>query len=47
VDEVFNVMRELDKEGMTQIVVTHHGPFARDVASRVLVLGDEGPRWDL
>ena len=24
VDEVFNVMRELDNEGMTQIVVTHH-----------------------
>ena len=29
VDEVFNVMRELDNEGMTQIVVTHHEQFAR------------------
>ena len=36
VDEVFNVMRELDREGMTQIVVTHHEQFAREVASRVL-----------
>jgi L-cystine transport system ATP-binding protein len=36
VDEVFNVMRELDKEGMTQIVVTHHEQFAKDVASRIL-----------
>jgi ABC-type polar amino acid transport system ATPase subunit len=36
VDEVFNVMRELDKEGMTQIVVTHHAQFAREVAARLL-----------
>jgi L-cystine transport system ATP-binding protein len=36
VDEVFNVMRELDNEGMTQIVVTHHEQFAKEVASRVL-----------
>jgi L-cystine transport system ATP-binding protein len=36
VDEVFNVMRGLDNEGMTQIVVTHHAPFAKEVASRVL-----------
>jgi ABC-type polar amino acid transport system ATPase subunit len=36
VDEVFNVMRELDKEGMTQIVVTHHAQFAREMAARVL-----------
>jgi ABC-type polar amino acid transport system ATPase subunit len=36
VDEVFNVMRELDSDGMTQIVVTHHTQFARDAASRVL-----------
>jgi ABC-type polar amino acid transport system ATPase subunit len=26
-DEVFSVMRELDNEGMTQIVVTHHEQF--------------------
>jgi len=45
VDEVFNVMRELDNEGMTQIVVTHHKQFAQDAASRVLLFGDDGPRW--
>ena len=38
VDEVFNVMRELDKDGMTQIVVTHHAQFAKDVGSFVLEL---------
>jgi len=45
VDEVFNVMRELDNEGMTQVVVTHHTQFAQDAASRVLLFGDAGPRW--
>jgi L-cystine transport system ATP-binding protein len=47
VDEVFNVMRDLNNEGMTQIVVTHHTQFARDAASRVLMFGDDsGPRWE-
>jgi ABC-type polar amino acid transport system ATPase subunit len=45
VDEVFNVMRELDNEGMTQIVVTHHEQFARDVASRVLRFDGGTFRW--
>ena len=45
VDEVFNVMRELDKEGMTQIVVTHHAQFAKEVASRVLMFADHTFRW--
>ena len=45
VDEVFNVMRELDKEGMTQIVVTHHEQFAKDVAGRVLRFDGETFRW--
>jgi ABC-type polar amino acid transport system ATPase subunit len=36
VDEVFSVMRELDNEGMTQIVVTHHEQFAKETASRIL-----------
>jgi cystine transport system ATP-binding protein len=45
VDEVFNVMRELDKEGMTQIVVTHHEPFAHEVASQVLRFDGNGFRW--
>jgi ABC-type polar amino acid transport system ATPase subunit len=46
VDEVFNVMRELDNEGMTQIVVTHHEQFARDVASRVLRFDGGTFRWN-
>jgi len=45
VDEVFNVMRELDNEGMTQIVVTHHVQFAKDVASGVLVFENDTCRW--
>ena len=42
VDEVFNVMRELDREGMTQIVVTHHEQFAREMGCRVLRFVDGG-----
>jgi ABC-type polar amino acid transport system ATPase subunit len=45
VDEVLNVMRELDREGMTQIVVTHHVPFAREIAERVLVFEDGRVEW--
>ena len=45
VDEVFNVMRELDNEGMTQIVVTHHVQFAKEMASRVLVFEDGRVDW--
>lgn len=45
VDEVFNVMRELDNEGMTQIVVTHLTSFAKETASRVLMFESDGPRW--
>lgn len=36
VDEVLNVMKQLDEEGMTQIVVTHEMRFARDVADKVV-----------
>lgn len=36
VDEVLNVMKALDAEGMTQIVVTHEMRFARDVADKVV-----------
>jgi len=46
VDEVFNVMRELDREGMTQIVVTHSVQFARDTACRVLRFERDTLRWD-
>lgn len=45
VDEVFNVMRELDNEGMTQIVVTHSEQFAKEVASDVLMFQDHGFRF--
>jgi ABC-type polar amino acid transport system ATPase subunit len=36
--EVLEVMKELAKQGMTMIVVTHEMGFAREVASRVLFL---------
>lgn len=35
-EEVLNVMRALDGEGMTQIVVTHDMRFARAASDRVL-----------
>jgi len=41
VDEVLHVMRDLDAEGMTQIVVTHEMRFARD-ASDYIVFMDAG-----
>lgn len=40
VGEVLNIMRQLDDEGMTQVVVTHEMHFARDVADKILVLVD-------
>jgi ABC-type polar amino acid transport system ATPase subunit len=45
VDEVFNVMRELNNEKMTQIVVTHDSRFARDVTNRVLAFEDGKATW--
>jgi L-cystine transport system ATP-binding protein len=39
--EVLQVMRELARAGMTMVVVTHEVGFARDVATRVLMM-DEG-----
>lgn len=38
VNEVLRVMKQLDQEGMTQIVVTHEMRFARDVADRVVFM---------
>ena len=38
VGEVLDVMRELAKEGMTMVVVTHEMHFARDVGDRVLFM---------
>ncbi len=40
VGEVLGIMRRLDDEGMTQVVVTHEMNFARDVADKVLVLAE-------
>ncbi|MBO7664039.1 MAG: amino acid ABC transporter ATP-binding protein [Clostridia bacterium] len=41
VGEVLEVMKELAREGMTMVVVTHEMGFAREVADRVLFM-DEG-----
>lgn len=41
VGEVLDVMKELAKNGMTMVVVTHEMGFAREVSNRVLFL-DEG-----
>ncbi|GAT33007.1 polar amino acid transport system ATP-binding protein [Terrimicrobium sacchariphilum] len=41
VDEVLKVMKDLDNEGMTQIVVTHEMRFARD-ASDYIVFMEKG-----
>jgi polar amino acid transport system ATP-binding protein len=41
IGEVLEVMKELAREGMTMIVVTHEMGFAREVADRVLMM-DEG-----
>ena len=41
VGEVLDVMKELAKEGMTMVVVTHEMGFAREVANRVIFI-DEG-----
>lgn len=38
VGEVLAVMKELAKEGMTMVVVTHEIGFAREVASRVIFM---------
>ena len=40
VGEVLDVMKQLAKEGMTMIVVTHEMGFARDVADRILFMDD-------
>ena len=41
VGEVLDVMKELAKEGMTMIVVTHEMGFAREVADKIIFM-DEG-----
>jgi ABC-type polar amino acid transport system ATPase subunit len=40
VGEVLQVMKNLAKEGMTMVIVTHEMGFAREVAERVLFMDD-------
>ena len=41
VGEVLNVMKQLAKEGMTMVIVTHEMGFAREVGDRILFI-DQG-----
>ncbi|WP_344183106.1 amino acid ABC transporter ATP-binding protein [Kribbella lupini] len=52
VSEVLAVMKDLAREGMTMIVVTHEIAFARDVADRVIFMDagnivEQGPAGDV
>ncbi len=52
IKEVLDVMRDLAKEGMTMLVVSHEMGFAREAADRVLFMADgvieeEGPPADV
>ena len=52
VGEVLDVMKNLAKEGMTMVVVTHEMGFAREVADRVVfmdggVIAEEGTPGDI
>ncbi len=40
VGEVLELMKDLAKEGMTMVVVTHEMGFAREVASRVMFINE-------
>ncbi|NOT03796.1 MAG: amino acid ABC transporter ATP-binding protein [Anaerolineales bacterium] len=40
IGEVLTVMKKLALDGMTMLVVTHEMGFAKDVADRVIVMGD-------
>ena len=49
---VLTVIKELAKEKMTMVIVTHEMSFARDVADRIVfmdggVIVEEGPAYDL
>lgn len=46
VGEVLEIMKELAREGMTMIVVTHEMGFARDVATRVLFIDEKNIQED-
>jgi ABC-type polar amino acid transport system ATPase subunit len=40
IGEVLEVMKELAREGMTMIVVSHEMGFAREAANRVVMMDD-------
>lgn len=40
VKEVLDVMKQLAKDGMTMIVVTHETGFAKEVGDRVIFMDD-------
>ena len=40
VGEVLDLMKDLAKDGMTMIIVTHEMGFAREVADRILFIAD-------
>jgi polar amino acid transport system ATP-binding protein len=46
VGEVLEIMKELARDGMTMIVVTHEMGFAREVATRVLFIDEKNIKED-
>jgi ABC-type polar amino acid transport system ATPase subunit len=40
INEVLDTMKDLARDGMTMIVVTHEMSFAREVADRVVFMAD-------
>lgn len=46
VGEVLDLMKELAKEGMTMVIVTHEMGFAREAADRIIFLDDGQIRED-
>lgn len=46
VGEVLEIMKELARDGMTMMVVTHEMGFARDVATRVIFINDKNIQED-
>ena len=42
IGEVLQVIKQLAKDGMTMVIVTHEMRFARDVADRIVVMADGG-----
>ena len=40
IGEVLEVMKELAKEGMTMVVVSHEMGFAREAADRIVMMDD-------